>query len=316
MIRGLGLSLCGALLAASCSSGLETPADTLQSETLPGSDFGYVIDAVPDGYELCLVDTQPGLSVRAEGVSLFVYGDGDLNDPYQGSLYGVAVFDGGPLATMELGETVDVEVDGVAARLGDISGLLLASLPATAGRLLTYNTSDARTIQLAVRGDDEVDLVELAGSVVISDEQATLSDSGLPNGFVSLGDLYQLDADAEFLFTLDYRVRNGSGSGFEDQITLLGTSGDESLLNAFRFRAGLSEVRKINGWPGVVAEVGSDGQGPQVVSWLVDGEVLLRVFSTVLSLEALSSVAQSVRRVGGGEWVELRDTFDPTTCQR
>ena len=70
----------------------------------------------------------------------------------------------------------------------------------------------------------------------------------------------------------------------------------------------------MNGSPGVVAEVGRDDQGPQVVSWLVDGEIILRVFSFRLSVDELFAVAQSVRHVDGEEWADLRANFDPGTC--
>lgn len=324
MRRLAGTALACALVLAACSGGgLETPAETLRRTPEAPPTSGWVLDAAPEGYELCSLGTASALSLTSESeASLHMYGDGDLDDPYAGSLYGVATFPAVGLVELPLGATEDVTVevdvgDGPRprpARLGRIDGLLVAELPAAAGSLVTFSAPDDRIVQLAVRGDDDVDLVELAEAVVVTDGTATLDLAALPAGFVSLGDRYELESRTRFRFSLDYQLRDDAGA-LEDQVTLLGAAGDAASMNAFRFGAATAVAVDVAGWPGVVADIGSTGDGPHVVSWLVDDELILRVFSFRLGPDRLVELARGAREVTGAEWAELVEAFDPATCE-
>ncbi|MFV2038688.1 MAG: hypothetical protein ACC660_00425 [Acidimicrobiales bacterium] len=304
-----------ALIAAACTSGLESPAETLRPGGDSESTFGYVVDPAPDGYALCAITTPSGLSIRPDAsASLHVYADGSLDDPYSGPLYAVALFAAGSLDDLQLGDAEAVEVSGAAGWLGTLDGLQLADLPAD-GQLLTYRADAERIVQLAFRGDAPVDMVDLAASVLVDDNVATLAPEGLPPGFVDLGDVEQLEGSAQFLFSLDYQLRTGGDGELLDQLTLLGSAGDATLAEAFRFRAAVSERVDVNGFPGVVADVGSSGAGPYVVSWLVNDALLVRLFSRSIQPDDLLTVARGVRRIDGSEWDELRGDFDPGNCQ-
>ena len=75
-----------ALVVGSCSSG---GGDSDES------GFGYVLDEAPESYTLCSVNLPSGLSVTSgDDATLRVYGDGRLDDPYAGPLYGIASFSG------------------------------------------------------------------------------------------------------------------------------------------------------------------------------------------------------------------------------
>lgn len=305
-----------ALLLAACASGLETPADTLNSETADDSTFGYVVDPPPAGYALCAITTPSALSLQADpGASLHVYGNDGLDDPYTGTLFGVALFAAGPLDELSLGSVRSVDVDGTPALIGTIDGLQVADLPAQAGRLISFRVDEERIVQLAVRGDDDADLTVLAASVVVVGDTATLPPAALPPNFTDLGDIYEQEGRAQFRFALDYQIRADGDGSLEDQLTLLGSSGDSTLAEAFRFRAATSERVEVSGSPGVSAEVGSSGNGPNVVSWLVDGSLILRLFSFSIPPDELLTVARRVRRVEGTEWADLRARLDPGNCQ-
>lgn len=274
-----------------------------------------MLAAAPDGYALCAITTPSALSITSEpSASLHVYGDGVLADPYDGPLIGVAAFEAGPLADLPLGVTTDVTVGGAPGRLGRTDGLLVADLPAETGRVLTYQEG-ARTLQLVVRGDDDVDLLALAAGVRRGDGpfETTIDAGALPAGFVALGDLYQLEGRARFRFAVDYQRRDEAGA-ITDQVTLLGAEGDAASMEAFRFRAASSEVVDVNGSPGISADIGPEGTGPRVVSWLVGDDLILRIFSFRLSRTELLDLATQVRLVDGDEWQDLRAEFDPALC--
>ena len=95
---------------------------------------------------------------------------------------------------------------------------------------------------------------------------------------------------------------------------MLGSLGDQASMEAFRFRAASSRRIEVNAHPGVVADIGTTGEGPNVVTWLVGDDLVLRVFSQGLSPETLIEVARSAEIVVGGSWQALRDEFDPGTC--
>jgi hypothetical protein len=301
-----------ALLAAACSGGgLETPSETLQREEQPESTFGYLLDAAPEGYTLCAISTPSALSISSEpGASLHVYGDGSLDDPYEGVLIGVAMFEAAALVDLALGDAVAVELAGGPPPRGVSPGRLVADHPAESGRVLTYQTG-AETIQVVVRGDEDIDLLALAESVRTDPSGAEIDAAGLPEGFVDLGDLYELDGRAQFRFAIDYQNRSSSGE-IVDQVTLLGAAGDLVSMEAFRFRAAVSEVVDVSRARGVAATIGPGG--PSVVSWLAADELILRIFSFQIPPDELVELARSVRFVDGDEWDRLRDEFDPALC--
>ncbi len=311
------LLIAAALVGAACSSGgLETPRDALERGSDPDSPFGYVLGDPPAGYELCAITTPSALSLRSEATaSLHVYGDATLDDPYAGALYGVALFAAGPLDELPLGETSEVELAGQPALVGGADGLQVASLPAPAGRVLTYRADGERIVQLVVRGDDAADLVGLADAVTVSGDRAIIDLAALPPGYVDLGDLYQLEGRPRFRFSVDYQRRSEDGD-LEDQLTVLGAAGDHASMQAFRFRAATSATMDVDGSPGVVADIGATGEGPHVVSWLVGGELILRVFSFELPPDDLVTQARAVERVAADEWDELRSRFGQAICER
>jgi len=267
------------------------------------SGFGYVLDEAPGGYSLCSVNLPSGLSVTSnDDATLRVYGDGRLDDPYAGPLYGVAAFSVSALADLDLGNTVEVVVGGAIAWLGGADGLQLATLPEGAGRTLTWEV-DGRVVQLVVRNDETVDLVALAASVEVSDAGAVLA---APEGFIDLGDLFELEGRTSFLFSIFYELEGGDGSD-DDNLTLLGVGGDEASMEAFRFRALSSEAVSVAGDPGVGADMGSGDGGPIVVSWLLEEGVVLRLFSFSIAPGELIDQAQKVRRVEGDEWQALAE---------
>lgn len=307
------VGVAGLVVGACSSAGLETPRDTLEREDPPDSPFGYVLGEPPEGYELCAITTPSALSLRSDAsASLYVYGDGSLDDPYDGPLYGVALFAAGPLDELPLGDTTGVDVAGEPGLLGGADGLLVASLPEAAGQVLTYRADDDRIVQLIARGDDTADLVALAGAVEVARDRATISLDALPPGYRDLGDVYELEGRPQFRFSVDYQRR--AGGGLDDQLTVLGAVGDLASMQAFRFRAASSEIVDVSGSPGVAADIGDSGEGPHVVSWLVEDELILRVFSFELGSDELLDRARSVERVDGEAWDDLRSRFDPATC--
>ena len=246
--------------------------------------------------------------------SLRVYGDGAVDDPYTGRLVGAIMLRGGPPEALELGPTEQVEVAGTTGLVGGGDGFIGGVLPSEAGRVLTWQWDEERIVQVIVRNDDTLDLVPLAEAVVVEDGEVRIDEAALPAGSVDLGDLYQLEARPQFRFSLDYQLR-GDDDVLQDQVTLLGAAGDEPSMNAFRFRAAESTPIDVNGSPGVVADVGVPGDSRNVVTWLVDGELILRVFSLTLSQDTLLEIARSAVFVDEGDWADLRDEFDPATCR-
>ena len=307
-----------AVLAGCSSGGLTSPADDLASrdETTPSSTFGYTIGSPPDGYELCAVSVPTALSLRPdESASLRVYADAAADDPYGGPLYGVAVFASQPLDELPLGDTTPVNVDGLDARLGTIDGLQLATLPAGAGRLLTWVLPDGRAVQLAVRNDDDADLVAIAEGVELDGTVATIDPAVLPVELVDLGDLYLLEGRPQFRFSVDYQDRADDGD-LSDQLTILGVEGDMASLEAFRFRAAESRRVDIDGGVGVVADIGVDGDGPWVLSWMPEEDLILRMFSFRLDPDELLALEASVTKVGNEAWTGLVDELDPGVCEQ
>jgi hypothetical protein len=193
--------------------------------------------------------------------------------------------------------------------------LQLASLPPTAGNVLTWSDGD-HTVQLVVRGDDGVDLLDLATQVIERDGVATLAPEALPDGFVELGDVFQLEGQPRFLFSIDHQRATESGDGLVDQLTLLGSDGDRASMEAFRFRALTSSRVTVGDAPGVVADLGPTGDGPWVVTWTPTDGVILSIFSFALQPDALMEVAQSVRRVEGEQWQAMRSQTDLLGCVR
>ena len=118
-------ALTGWVLLAACGGGL---LDDL-GEADDVVDSGYIINP-PSGYVRCTVSVPSGLEItNADDASLHVYADASFPDPYQGPLYGLAAFPGVDLQRLPLGDTDDVTVKGIPARLGPISGFQLAELP-------------------------------------------------------------------------------------------------------------------------------------------------------------------------------------------
>jgi hypothetical protein len=178
------------------------------------------------------VSVPSALSLRSdESASLRVYADAAADDPYAGPLYGVAVFDAQPLDQLPLGDTTPVTVDGLEARLGALDGFQLATLPAEAGRLVTWALPDGPTVQVAVRNDDDADLIAIAEAVELDGTVATIDSEALPVEPIDLGDLYLLLGRPQFRFSVDYQIRGEDGD-LTDQLTLLGVAGDMASLEA------------------------------------------------------------------------------------
>jgi hypothetical protein len=230
-----------------------------------------------------------------------------------GGLAVAALLEAGPLSDLPLGETEDVIVDGAAGRLGGADGLLVGDLKMASGRVLSYRSETGRTIQLVARGDQDLDLVELAKSVRTSEDSAEIELSALPPGFDWLGDLYEVEGRAELRFALDYQRRADDGS-LVDQITVLGSAGSFEAMQAFRFRASASEVVDVGGFPGVSADIGGDGQIRNVVSWIVNDEPILRIFSLVVPRDELLELALASVRVDGEAWEDLKREFGLARC--
>lgn len=305
-----------ALVSGACSSGIESPAETLAGGDRVDSPLGYVLDGLPEAYALCAVTTPSALSLQSDAAaSLHVYGDATLDDPYVGPLYGVALFEAQSVDELELGPTTDVAVGDGVGELGGADGVQVATLPADAGRTLTFAPAEGKVAQLLVRNDDAVDLVALAEAVVVRGDVATISPDALPDGFADLGDLYQLEGRAQFRFSLDHQATDAAGA-IDDQLTLLGSTGDEASMEAFRFRVPESRRVDVAGAPGVTADLGVDGGGPWVVSWIPEDGLILRVFSFRIEPPELIDVAAGARRVAGDEWHALQDDFDPSRCQQ
>ena len=135
----------------------------------------------------------------------------------------------------------------------------------------------------------------------------------LPDGFADLGDLYELEGRRRFRFSLDYQRLS---AGAEDAMTLLGNEGTAAELDAFRFRASSSQRIAVGGRTGVAADIGPGGVGPWVVTWVVEDDLTLRLFSFALEPDALQRVAESVDVVAGDDWLELIAEHDPPSCGR
>lgn len=312
------VALVFALVLAGCSSGgLTSPADDLASrDETPASTFGYTIGLPPEGYELCAVTVPSALSVRSdESASLRVFADAEAPDPYAGPLYGVAVFDAAPLDRLPLGDTTPAIVDGLDARLGAMDGFQLATLPAEAGQLLTWTLPEGPTVQLAVRNDADADLVAIAEGVDVDGTVATIDPAVLPVEPLDLGDLYLLVGRPQFLFSVDYQLRDGDGD-LTDQLTLLGVTGDMASLEAGRFRAAESRRVDVDGGIGVVADIGIDGDGPWTLSWMPEEGVILQMLSFRLGPDELVALEASVTKVGNEAWTGLVDELDPGICEQ
>ena len=303
-------------MASACSGdGLETPADTLAREDTADVTDGFRLTAPPAGYELCAVTTPSGLSIApATEASLRVYGDGSLDDPYSGPLIGAILLVGGPPEALDLGATEEVAIGDDTGLLGAADGFIGGVLPPDAGTVLTWQWDDDRIAQIAVRGAEDLDLVALARAVVVDGSRIRIDQAALPAGSVDLGDVYELEGRPQFRFSLDYQRRDTDGA-LQDQITLLGASGDAASMHAFRFRAASSATTEVNGRPGVIADIGVPDDPRHLVTWLVDDALILRVFSLRLGPEALLEVARSTEFVPQADWADLRDAYDPATCQ-
>ncbi len=304
------------MLATACSGGgLETPADTLAREDVPEVTEGYRLASPPSGYELCAVTTPSALFIAPDTeASLRVYGDGSLADPYTGPLIGAILLVGGPPQALDLGPTEEISIGDTTGFLGAGDDFIGGILPPEAGTVLTWQWDEDRIVQIAVRQTDELDLVAIAEGVVVDGSQIRIDEAALPAGSVDLGDVYQLEARPQFRFSLDYQRRSTDGA-LQDQVTLLGAAGDAASMNAFRFRAASSTATEVNGYPGVVADIGIPEDPRHIVTWLVDDSLILRVFSLRLGPDELLEVARSATFVPEDEWGELRAAFDPATCQ-
>ena len=236
------------VLLAACGGG---PLDNL-GEAENVVDSGYIIEP-PGGYVRCTVSVPSGLEItNADDASLHVYADASLADPYQGPLYGLASFPGVELQRLPLGDTVDLTVKGVPARLGPISGFQLAELPDAAGLVLTWVEGD-RMIQLAGRDIPEDQLLSAAQSVALDDGAAIFAADELPSGFVALGDVYAREGQARFRFAVEFQLPAVDVELVEDNLTLLGSEGDAEAMEAFRFRAARSSRIQVNGRPALSA---------------------------------------------------------------
>ena len=85
-------------------------------------------------------------------------------------------------------------------------------------------------------------------------------------------------------------------------------------MEAFRFRAARSERIDVQGRPGVAADVGRDGNGPYVVTWLADDDVVLRLFSFDLGTDRLRDVAETVRPLDDDELEQLEGSVPNPPC--
>jgi hypothetical protein len=296
---------------------LTSPANDLASrDAAPESTFGYTIGLPPEGYELCAVSVPSALSVRSdETASLRVFADAEADDPYGGPLYGLAVFDAAPLDQLPLGDTTPATVDGLDARLGAMDGFQLATLPAEAGQLLTWVLPEGPTVQLAVRNDDDADLVAIAEGVDIDGSVATIDPEALPVEPLDLGDLYLLLGRPQFRFSVDYQIRDADGD-LTDQLTLLGVAGDMASMEATRFRSAESRRVEVEGSVGVVADIGVDGDGPWTLSWMPEEGIILQMLSFRLGPDELLALEASVTKVGNEAWTGLVDELDPGACEQ
>lgn len=309
--------MCSAILIA-CSGG-EDGLDSGGAASSSGADGlssapGWVIGAPPEGYELCALSLPTvGASPTSEGPHLQVYADLREDDPYAGPLLGVAVFDaaapGDFLADHEVVDVGDLKV-----WLGPADGFQLATLPSYVGSVATWEVGDGRVVQMVGRAYEPSTLLELVPEVVVEEDRGRIPLGSLPDGTIDLGDVYASEGRATFRFSLDYELADADR--VSDQLTLLGTTGDRTAMEAFRFRAGFSERRTINGADGVVADIGSDGDGPWVVTWMADDGLILRLFSFVRGIDELAGIAESVAPAGTDQWADIADRFDPPVCGR
>lgn len=316
LVRLLALAL---LVLAGCSSGgLTSPAEDLASrDETPESTFGYTIGLPPDGYELCAVTVPSALSLRSDETAILrVYGDATADDPYEGPLYGIAVFDSAPLDGLFVGqstETTDATVDGVPALIGGGDSVQLAALPPDAARAIVWGLPDGRTAQVVVRNDADADLVAIAEAVSVDGATASIAPEALPVEPVDLGDLYLLEGRPQFRFSVDYQLRGDDGD-LDDQLTLFGVAGDSASLEALRFRAAESRRVEIEGSIGIVADVGVDGDGPWLLRWMPEEGIILQMLSFRLGPDELVALEASVTKVGNEAWTGLVDELDPGVC--
>ncbi len=319
--RDLVMVVLALVVLAGCSGGLTSPAEEANNDddAAPVSEFGYTIGIPPEGYELCAVTVPSALSLRpAETASLRVYGDATADDPYEGPLYGIAIFDSAPLDDLFVDDTIEsseATVDGAPARIGGGDSVQLASLPPDAARAIVWNLPDGRTAQVVVRNDDDADLVAIAEAVTIDGAVASIDPAVLPIEAVDLGDLYLLEGRPQFRFSADYQLRDDDGD-LDDQLTLFGVAGDADSLEALRFRAADSRRVDIEGGIGVVADVGVDGDGPWLLRWMPEDGLILQMLSFRLGPDELLALEESVTKVGNDAWPGLVEDLDPGTCEQ
>jgi hypothetical protein len=297
----------GALLFAACGGDTEDAA----------ADAGFALAEVPEGYVQCAVTVPGGLEIRNEDdAHLHVYADASLADPYDGPLIGVASFRALDLDALPLGDFTEVQVGAAPGRIGPISGFQLAQLPDDAGRVITWQEGE-RVIQVGGRGDvDDDTLLAAANGVRLDGRNAVIDLDALPGGFEDLGDVYTVESPEGFRFSVDYQRPEGDGVSIADQVTLLGSFGDEVAMEAFRFRAASSQRIDVNGRPGISADVSPDGKGPFLVTWLAQDNLVLRLFSFALEPEALVDVARSAELVTDDVWATLIDAPVDDGCLR
>ena len=196
-----------------------------------------------------------------------------------------------------------------------MDGFELATLPAEAGQLLTWVLPEGPTVQLAVRNDDDADLVAIAEGVDVDGNVVTIDPAVLPVEPLDLGDLYLLVGRAQFRFSVDYQLRGADGD-LTDQLTLLGVAGDMASLEAGRFRVAESRRVEVDGGLGVVSDIGVDGDGPWTLSWMPEEGIILQMLSLRLGPDELVALEASVTKVGNEAWTGLVDELDPGVCEQ
>lgn len=304
-----------ALLASACSAdGLETPGEALQDVGSDVPDSGYVIGDVPNGLVLCALATPSPVSFTPPAATLRLYGEAALADPYGGVLVGIGRFEV-DIALLDLGPVEEVDIGGAAGFQGGGKGVLGASLETADARSVSWDV-DGAVVQVSVRGSDDLDLVALAEAVLVEDDDARLGTDGVPEGFVELGEVYGLEADEEFRFSLDYGAPDAGGDPSE-LLILIGRTGTAESMNAVRFRATRSRpIDLAVGDPAVFAETDLEtGLVSRQVDWITPDGLVLRLFSLALTEAELIAAAESVELIDGGDWRDLVDGFAADECR-
>ena len=318
--RRLAARVLAAALVAAAASGLLAGCGTNPFEPpQAGGDDRVEVWApaeVPEGYAICSIERRSGEAAAEDPARphLEVYADVGLADPYTGPLVWVVAIEVGDGLEELLDEsTPDTTPAGRAVLVGPASEFQLARLPGEAGVVVTWRIGDGVAVQLAGRRVGRDELLAIADAVELDALVATLPLGALPEGFGSLGDVYELERRTDFLFGLDYRPEEIDGR-VDDQLTVLGSTGDLAAMEAFRFRAATSERIEVQGHPGVAADVGEAGRGPFVVTWLAEDDLVLRLFSFDLGTDRLRAIAETVEPLGETEVEKLATGVPNPPC--